>query len=489
MHERQSRKKELARRIFVYALMTVTMLTLLVLLTYRILGYQFNFLTRSVEQTGLIQYDSFPRGARVQVDGKKYELTKTKNMVLPGERQFSMSLEGYHDWQKTLKIEAGTVTWLSYVRLVPTEKQITNTDNLGALKDAKNSPDSRYIFGMRSTETGFEEVLIDVRDSKLPKVTVYPLDTANLAGFEEGQEVSHEFSVVRWDVSSRRVLLQHSYAGAVSGSEWLWVDRENPEKVINISTLTNLAIKDIRPAKDGEVYILQDNGDVRRLVVETGTISRPLVSNVISYGVYSTNTIYYVATQIDGQRVAGVWRDGWDTPTVIQTIPADTSPVQIAISQYFYQDTVAIAHGASVTIYRGELPSNAQERAELVAEPFDTFTLNRPVGSLQISSNGRFVVAEDERGFVSYDLELSSISQQVRKYRNDAVRWLDEYHVWQVNDSGTLMMQEFDGVNTYELMPANASYDVLLTQDGKYIYGFVKNETGAVELVQLAMTI
>jgi hypothetical protein len=51
------------------------------------------------------------------------------------------------------------------------------------------------------------------------------------------------------------------------------------------------------------------------------------------------------------------------------------------------------------------------------------------------------------------------------------------------------MMQEFDGVNTYELMPANASYDVLLTQDGKYIYGFVKNETGAVELVQLAMTI
>ena len=135
------------------------------------------------------------------------------------------------------------------------------------------------------------------------------------------------------------------------------------------------------------------------------------------------------------------------------------------------------------------MPSNVQERVELIAKPFDKFTLSRPVTSLQISKNGRFIIAEDERGFVSYDLELSLISQQVRKYRDEAVDWLDQYHVWQVNESGVLTMQEFDGVNSYELLPANATYDAVLTQDGKSLYVCTKDETGLATLWRLAMTV
>ena len=489
MHRRRSRRKELAYRIAIYTLMTVTMLTLLVVLTYRILGYQFNFSTRVVERSGLVQFDSFPRGARTQVDGRKYDLTQTKSKVSPGERQFSMSLEGYQDWQKTLTIKAGTVTWLSYARLVPNDRKITNVEELGLLTNAKSSPDNRYLFGVRSSETGFESVLVDLRNSRQPKTITYPLEVSNMSGFEEEQEVSHQFTAVKWDLASRNVLIEHRYQGVVSGVEWLWIDRDNPAVATNISTLTNLSIQDIQPAKDGEVYILQDNGDVRRLVIETGTVSRPFVSNVVSYGVYDTNTIYYVAKQTDGQRMVGVWRDNWDMPTIIQTIAEDSEPVNIAVSRYFYQDTIVLSHGSSVTIYRGTLPSNVQERVELIAKPFDKFTLSRPVASLQISANGRFVIAEDERGFVSHDLELSLISQQVRKYRSGAVGWLDQYHVWQVNESGKLIMQEFDGVNSYELLPADVTYDAVLTHDGRSLYAYTKDETGLVTLWRLAMTI
>lgn len=489
MHRRRSRKKELAHRIAIYALMTATMLSLLVLLTYRILGYQFNFSTRAVERSGLVQFDSFPRGARTQIDGRKYDLTQTKNKVSPGERQFSMSLEGYQDWQKTLTIKAGAVTWLNYARLVPSEKKITSVEELGLLANAKSSPDSRYMFGVRSTEAGFESVLVDLRNSRQPKTTTHPLELSNISGFEEEQEVSHQFSAIKWDLASRNVLVEHRYQGTVSGVEWLWIDRDNPAVATNISTLTNLSIQEIQPAKDGEVYILQDNGDVRRLTIETGTVSRPFISNVVSYGIYDANTIYYVASQADGQRIAGVWQDNWDVPTIIQTIPEDSEPVSVSASRYFYQDTIVLAHGSSVTIYRGTLPSNIQERVELIAKPFDKFTLSRPVTSLQISKNGRFIIAEDERGFVSYDLELSLISQQVRKYRDEAVDWLDQYHVWQVNESGVLTMQEFDGVNSYELLPANATYDAVLTQDGKSLYVCTKDETGLATLWRLAMTV
>ena len=63
MHPRLSRKKELAKRTVIYATMTISMITLLGLLMMLVLGYQFNVKNRSVEQMGLVQYDSSPRSA------------------------------------------------------------------------------------------------------------------------------------------------------------------------------------------------------------------------------------------------------------------------------------------------------------------------------------------------------------------------------------------------------------------------------------------
>ena len=489
MHERRSRKKEITRRILVYTIMTLTMLALLVVLTYRILGYQFNFSTRTIERTGLVQYDSFPRGAWVQVDGKRYEQTRTKNSVLPGVRQFSMRLNGYHDWQKTLSIEAGTVTWLSYARLVPVEKNIVEAGTMGQLESIQQSPDRRYMFGVRTGSDGsLESVLVDVRDSRQPKTTVSLLPTETLTGFSEGSDATqHELSVVRWDNASRHVLLKHVYTGTVHGNEWLWVDRENPEAVVNLSTLTNLAVTDVQPGKDGEVYILQENGDVRRLTISNGTMSRPLLAGVSSFGMYNASTMYYAGIQNE-KSIVGVWRDSWTVPTIIRT-SAGQEPPRIAVSNYFYQDTVAVSDGATVTIYRGTLPTSVRDKETLIENVFATFTLNRPIERLTISSNGRFIVAEDEQGFVTYDLELKSVSQQSQKHNGSNIQWLDEYHIWRVNNTGMLLMQEFDGVNSYELMPIDGRYTALLTHDGRYVYGFIRGEDGNVTLQRLSMTV
>ena len=133
--------------------------------------------------------------------------------------------------------------------------------------------------------------------------------------------------------------------------------------------------------------------------------------------------------------------------------------------------------------------TGAKEEDAFTDTTFATFTLNRPIERLTISANGRFVVAEDDQGFVTYDLELQSVSQQSKKQDSAVTQWLDDYHVWRVNGAGMLVMQEFDGVNSYELMPVSSGYTALLTHDGKYIYSFVKNEDGTVILKRLAMTV
>ncbi len=492
MNRQKQQKKELFRRLFVYSLMTVTVITLLVVLTLTILGYRFNFSTQTVEQTGLVQFDSTPRGATVSIDGKVRETTQTKNMVLPGQHQFSIKLKGYENWQKTLDIEPGTVTWLSYIRLVPTEKVVESVKSFNQLGSVLASPDRAYAAGITAGDDGAPQIaMMDFRSSRQPKVTEVALDTSVLSGYDEDSTFEHHFTVSEWSDSSRYLLVRHDYkqADQSAQTEWLWLDRDAlASSLVNLSSLTNLSLSTVRLTDDKKVYVLQDTGDVRSVSTSDGTISRPLLSSVTWFDVYDGNTLMYTGTQAN-QQIAGAWRSDWQQPTVLTTlVEGDAQSLHIQIGEYYHKTTVAVSVGDKVTIYRGTLPGTDEARAALMQTSY-SFTLNRPVAQLNISDNGRFVTAEDATGMVVYDLERLSVSQEIKKYASSAVRWLDGYYTWQVDGEGQLQMEDFDGVNSYQLMPMSTGFDVVLTQDGKYIYGFVKNEAGAVELVQLAMTI
>ena len=115
MYQKKNRTKELARRTFVYTLMTLSLIILLTFLTFRMLGYTFDPNTKELQQTGLVQYESHPGGALVYVDDMELRRTPTKSTVLPGKHTFSMKLDKYEPWQKTLNIKSDTVTILNYV--------------------------------------------------------------------------------------------------------------------------------------------------------------------------------------------------------------------------------------------------------------------------------------------------------------------------------------------------------------------------------------
>lgn len=490
MQRKRSRKIEIFHRVIIYSLMTATVALLLVVLILTVVGYRFNFRTNSVEQTGLVQYNSYPSGAIVKVDGRRFETTQTKGLVLPGQRQFSMTLDGYESWQKTLQIEPGTVTWLSYVRLVPTEKQIESIDVLPAISNAVTSPDRRFMAGVANNLSGQPEItLIDFRDSKQPKISNHLIDTTDMSGYAEADvEVVHDMKVVRWSASSRYMLLKHQYTlpGQPPQIEWLWVDRESPEAPVNITSLLGLPLSDVYFADGKDMYVLQENGDIRRASVDDGSISRPLISQVTWFEVYDNNTISYLGTEGEN-RVAGVWRNGWSSPTTLMSVPSESDhQMHISVSKYFNKDTVAISDGTSVHVYRGSLPSSKEAKDIFIQSPRN-FTLSRPVNNLQFSEGGRFVVAEDSQGVVSYDIERITVSQEFEKFHDQPVRWLDGYHLWQIDDSGQLVMQEFDGLNYQDLMPASSGYDVSLTKDGRYLYGLLATEDDALELRQLSM--
>lgn len=471
-------------------LMITVVVALLAVFMMMVLGYRFNFKTRSVQSTALVQYSSFPRGATVQIDGAGNDRTQTKGTVLPGRHQFAMQLAGYELWQKTLEVEASTVTWLDYVRLVPTEKQITRveTETPYRLTGALASPDRRFMMGTGHDESGAPTlVLLDFRNSQRPETREFVLSADVVTGLHE-RDMQHAFAVVEWNGASRTALIRHTYVQDESErSEWLWVDRDDMVNVVNLTTLFSLSMRDVHLGDGKDVYVLQDTGDIRQAAADSGTLSRPIASHVDAFSLYRSDTLAYTGTD-EGERVAGVWRSGWQEPTVIVRLaPDDTQALHVQVSHYYNKDTVVVSTGAKVRIYRGGLPSHERAVPAFLQSQV-SFTFNRPIGSLQISANGRFVVAENETGLMSYDLERQSASQDMKKYHAAAVRWLDNYHMWQIDQTGQLVMQEFDGVNEQPLLAVSPGFDPLLTQDGRYVYGFWYND-GVLELRRLAMTL
>ena len=89
---------------------------------------------------------------------------------------------------------------------------------------------------------------------------------------------------------------------------------------------------------------------------------------------------------------------------------------------------------------------------------------------------------------MSFDIERVEVSQNIVKYSPFPVSLLDGYHITQVDGSGLRIMQEFDGLNTAQLMPSSADYDSLLTNDGKYLYSWLSSD-GVLELRRMSMTI
>ena len=498
MYQKKNRKREIARRTFVYATMVTALVVALCVLLFMMLGYRFDPMTRKVDQAGLVHYNSFPRGAIVAVDGVTLNTTPVKNMIMPGQHQITMKLNGYESWQKAVTIRSDTVTQLDYARLVPTEKSVTTVRDMTGLETTKFSPNRRYIAGLGYNAEGQLTVLWgDLRDVDIPRFTEQPLDTTLLAGYDDishpdRRPTTHRLIVHSWDKNSRFVVVKHSYVidGQTEQTQWLRLDREKPNDLVDISSVVGLVIHDVEliGTNGDSLYILQDTGDVRRVSLGGSTISHPLISGVEEFLVYGDDTIAFVASNAS-TRLAGIWRESWKQSQTIRTLTADEQEksIHISVSEYFGKDTVAVSVGDTATMYRGTLPGS-EAALEAFLQTGKKMSLGRSATSLSISDNGRFVLMRDETGFISYDLERASLSAEIALRGDTDLKWLDDFHAWHVDENGQLLMQEFDGANPHKLLPALSGYDATLSSDGKYVYAFSKKDE-VLQLQRLAMTV
>lgn len=475
MFRRPSKKLLRIRRVIVSIVMILAVLVIVTGTILFILGYRLDGDRGRLEQGALLQFDSTPSGAFISIDGKVTGArTASKQSVLAGSHTFIVTRDGYNPWAKSLNLKAGTLTWLDYIRLVPTELKPQTVASYANVYGEKASPDLRTLIIQEKADVPTFQ-LIDLRSEEI-KTSAISLASddysdAGVAG------VQHVFSLDQWDEGGRHILLKHTYNGKL---EWIVLDTQDVGSSVNVSKLLSIGLSDLNfSGTSGNILYGLTDGVIRKLDLSAATISRGLVTNAKSFELFETNVITYagINPSNSAQQVAGVYREGDESPHILRTVDSLDTPLSIDATRYFSDDYVAIAEGLKVTVLKGRYPSSSQAETSSL-QSFAEFTASANVDALSFSPSGDFLIAQSGLTFIGYEIEYerqTNATIETSETQPKTLQWLDDAYVWAIYD-GHLSIREFDGTNTHVIAAVEPGFDVTLSQNGRFLYSISKSD-------------
>lgn len=487
MYRPPSKRTQLLQRISIYTAMSVSVIVLVAILVFFMLGYQINRTDGKIEQGGLVQFNTQPVGADVKIDGITLGTrTASRKTMSTGQHFISMERQGYKAWQKSVEVSAGGVLWLTYARLVPNDLTPASVANFSTVSSTASSPDNKWMAIKEDPATP----MIHLADLSRDTVEVTNIELPASSYTPASAEKTHSFKLETWNPSSRFILVRHTYDD--TKTEWLVVDAQNVAATKNITTALGInATKVVFTGNSTSiVYALVDN-TVRKIDLNAATMSGPLVSNVAEFSLFDNATIVY-STLLDPEtnmRSVGYINDGANKARTIRSYSDNGQvPLHVAIGKYFDDHYVAISYDTAIEIVKGSLPrSDATAPSAMTA--LTTMSIPSGVQHLSILTSGRFVVAQTPTSYVTHDLELKKTTTTELKDTTALtreLRWLDGYTVW--NDhGGTLRMYEFDGANQHEIMPVASGFSVTYSPSAKYLYGINRTDDGKYHLNRVLM--
>jgi hypothetical protein len=537
-------RRSIIKRTFVYSLMMSAIAAGVTLSLAWAMGYRFDFRSREVSQVALLQTSSFPAGASVTVNGTALpRQTPTRANIAAGDITVTMSQNGYRSWSKKTTIAQGAVLWLDYARLVPTSIKTSPMRDFPGFVDNLPSPNRKWMVLQQSKDLAFTGEtntavtsdrtldLVDLSDPNTVAFDKLTLDVTQLTAPSSGQTES--FSLLEWDPGSRYLLVRHDVDDR---SEVIELDRQNLTMTRNLTTTFTTTINNPHFADNSgqKVYgITTDNGvkNLRLFNLENDSVSAPLVGNVQEYRMTKDNDVVFTSIFTVSQEDKKVERQAvglYDGSVRYFAVLADGNESVLAdFGRYNGDDFLAIGREKTVTLVANPSVISDVSAVDMTNEdvvfgganaqytqldnshvmPTDEFAtvsgdkpaaravltdgrpLVIPLGGnatwLTFNPNERIVLAGDGTNIVSYDTETAWLYRFGLFDVANEPRFLDEYHLLSQDLSGYVMMTDFDGTNSQQLVAGQGVS--MLSTDGRRLFHFAKTKTG-VALQRSAMT-
>ncbi len=477
-NNKNKKRRTLIKRILVNIFMLFSICVIATIITFFMLGYRFDSNKGDLEQNAFLQFSSVPSGATVSVNGSVIgSKTPNKTSVRAGKYAVVMWRDGYQTWQKTVNVKSGTLTWLNYTLLIPKTLTVESIANYKTIYSSLASPKGNYIIVQPTAESPSYKLIDISSDNAVSKDLVIP---TNIYTKPTTSATAQTFSIEKWDNGERYIIVKHTYGDK---NEWMVLDTQDVKQTKNITKTFNIPIeKAVFSSNSGNNLYVLGSGDIRKLDLSAGTISKPLVSNVTDFDFYfDTQVITYVGTGKVGtdERVVGVFRDGDTKASVIRTVKGSADvPLHIATTNYFNENYVAISEGNKVEILSGSYPNTTSDNANNL-KTISSFSTQQNIQQLSFSPKGKYVLVQSGANFSSYDLEYQKLASST--ITNSTVvpplKWLDENHLW-TDAEGKLSILEFDGNNTHTINPVLIGQDATLTNNGRFLYSVNNSATG-----------
>ena len=488
MYKQPSKRTQRIRLIALYSFMTVSVIAIVTVLILVVSNYGFNRETGTLEQRGLVQFASIPSSAKVEVDATTLSSrTSTKYSVEPGEHTFTMSKDGYEPWSLKTSVNAGNLVWLNYVRLVPKDRSVQVINAYDAMAASYASPDSRSLLLQPSTDRPLFR-LVDISGDTLSGKEIQIPDALYSTAASNDEATTPEedtFTVESWDESGRYALIWHTKADVKS---LIVFDTQDPAKSVNVTREFSIPVTQAKfSGRSGNILYVVSDGNLRKVDISGGTISRSFVGDIESFSLHGSNTITYTSRNDDDQakivRTVGVYREGDVSPTVLRTINDKDTSLSIASSSYYNTTYTVIAEGTKIDIYKGHYDDGI-DGLELVT----TQSLKVSIDTVEFNEIGSFVLVRAGTTFASYGLERQILSTNVLTAGHSKdLFWLDAMHLGLVAE-GSLSMRDIDGTNAHAIMNAKSAQAVVLSRNGTYLYSFgAKKDTTSTQLQRVRM--
>ncbi len=454
MDRERKKRIQTIRLLVTEVIMVIAVFAIVTVLLFFAMGYKVDR-NGEFSQSGLIQLNSFPSGAVVEIDDEILPIrTELNRLISSGNHSVRLTKVGYDSWEKEVSIESGILLKITYPRLFfwdrEAEKIREYTSDISFFSANKNR--DKVLYGIDSNT---EWILLDLLGGDVEETKI---DVSQI--MEQRQLIS-----VKWNNNSDKVLLETSKNGE---KEWIVLYLKKLEKSVNISQSFGMNFSQVDFMNDnGERIIAVENGNLRTMTISEKTISNILANNIAVFYYNDNQTVYLT----NGKDLI-VFQDGAED-SVLASFSPETN-IQFVLGTYLGKRYLMAAEGNNVTIYKGDFLAEGAKLSDL--ESVASVDLANAPATLEIHANGEFYVAKNGKDFMVFDAELTKVSRF--SVESDYSYFLDDYLVGTIVDE-KLVVRDFDGTNMREI--TNATSNAFISKDNKYLY-YLKKDRGNTNL-------
>ena len=486
MYRARSKRNQRIRLLLTYTIMPVIIAGVVTALVYYTLGYRLNTDRNTVVQGGLVQFDSYPSGAKATI-GQQSLLwrTATSANIESGTYVASLQRDGYQAWQKTVTVMPGQILWLDYARLLPKNIKSRSVTSWSKVDSVAYARESDVISVINDAQKPEVTILTNLSSGK-PNISQFKIASTAYTVPKNAQ--SSQFELKEMSRDGRWITILHKYDDK---TEWLAINRTQPNETRNLTMQTSLAIESLRfdPARSSRL-LAQSSANLYRFDVMADAAPQPLATSISKLHINPAGIISFLIKDPTTESSNPAYVRA-DNDKVVRISGSDGLPLKgiedVLLSDYKHGDFVVLVHNNKIEInsinidYGKILDSQLNEDAAKLE-------LSGGYDQISLSPNGRIVLIQAGSNLRTYDRDLKKLSAITQASDSSfKLGWLDDFIIWS-NLNGVVTLREFDGENSHIVSEGIDDSMLVLSENQEYLYG-LRSDQQKVDLVRFDMLV